>query len=448
MGVFYMASITIQRGSDGKPDGRRMIQFKHPDGKRRSLRLGKCSKKNAETVRGHVEEIIEHLSTGAALEKHTADWLKRVGDDLHDRMARAGLVQQREQATLDAFIADYIAKRTNVSESTSGKYEVVRRHLVDYFGANASIRDMSPGEAEEWRLHMLAKPHSENTVRKYTAIAKQFFRTALRKRMIEENPFDELPCNVQPNEEKTFIVPLDMAYEILAECPDEEWALIFALSRFGGVRCPSETMALEWNCIDWAQNRMTVYSPKTRRHAGKDKRTVPIFPELKPYLERAFEAAEEGSRYVISRRRGSGAWISSNIKRFIRAAGFEPWPMFANNLRKSRQTELSDLFPSHVVCAWMGNSRAVADAHYNKVTADHFGLAQTLLSGRQPSDAKAEEAPHISVLQPTATAFGDGCRKRVTGQEVRGDLEPSAKLQDEKSLQEDKGIADSPVVLA
>ena len=436
-----MASITIQRGSDGKPDGRRMIQFKHPDGKRRSLRLGKCSKKNAEIVRGHVEEIIQSLTTGEALEKHTADWLKRVGDDLHDRMSRAGLVKAREQATLKAFVDDYVAKkRTEVGDSTLQKFEITRGHLVDYFGANKALRDITPGDAEDWRAHLLGKPQAENTVRKYTGIAKQFFRSALRKRLIQENPFEDLPCTVQANEEKTFIVPQNMAYAVLDECPDEEWALIFALSRFGGLRCPSEPLALEWTSIDWEQDYMVVYSPKTRRHKGKDKRKVPIFPELKPYLERAFDAAEEGSRYVISRHRGSCAYITSNMHRFIRAAGFDPWPMFANNLRKSRQTELSNLFPAHVVCGWMGNSEAVADKHYNKITSDHFDMAQNLLSGRQQSDAKTEETSHNSVLQVTAQASGADCRKHVAGQQVNDGFESTVKLQDEKSAPRNKGM--------
>jgi len=34
------------------------------------------------------------------------------------------------------------------------------------------------------------------------------------------------------------------------------------------------------------------------------------------------------------------------------------------NLRSSPQTELAEIFPSHVVCAWLGNSEDVAKKHY------------------------------------------------------------------------------------
>ena len=42
------------------------------------------------------------------------------------------------------------------------------------------------------------------------------------------------------------------------------------------------------------------------------------------------------------------------------------------NLRKTRQTELNDEFPQHVVCEWLGNSERVAEKHYLHVTAEHM----------------------------------------------------------------------------
>ena len=53
----------------------------------------------------------------------------------------------------------------------------------------------------------------------------------------------------------------------------------------------------------------------------------------------------------------------------------KPWPRLWHNMRVTRQTELEDRFPSHVVCAWLGNSKPVASKHYLKVTAEHFKKA-------------------------------------------------------------------------
>jgi hypothetical protein len=46
-----------------------------------------------------------------------------------------------------------------------------------------------------------------------------------------------------------------------------------------------------------------------------------------------------------------------------------------HNLRASRQTELEETFPSHVVCQWIGNSPQVARKHYLQVTDDHIERA-------------------------------------------------------------------------
>jgi hypothetical protein len=49
-------------------------------------------------------------------------------------------------------------------------------------------------------------------------------------------------------------------------------------------------------------------------------------------------------------------------------AGLQPWPRLWQNLRSSRETELSQQFPLHVVCQWIGSSQPVAAKHYLQVT--------------------------------------------------------------------------------
>jgi integrase len=66
-----------------------------------------------------------------------------------------------------------------------------------------------------------------------------------------------------------------------------EWRLLIALCRYGGLRCPSEVLSLKWEHIHWAEGRMTVPSPKTEHHDGGESREVPLFPELRPFLEAA-----------------------------------------------------------------------------------------------------------------------------------------------------------------
>jgi hypothetical protein len=48
------------------------------------------------------------------------------------------------------------------------------------------------------------------------------------------------------NKTRQRVISLEDAGKVLAACPDTQWRLLFALSRFGGRRCPSEHLALKW----------------------------------------------------------------------------------------------------------------------------------------------------------------------------------------------------------
>lgn len=100
---------------------------------------------------------------------------------------------------------------------------------------------------------------------------------------------------------------------MLEACPGAQWRLLFALSRFGGLRCPSEHLAMRLGDIDWQRGRITVTSPKTEYHPGGESRQIPIFPELQPYLEEVFELADPGTEYVITKYRHSNINLRTQL---------------------------------------------------------------------------------------------------------------------------------------
>ena len=78
-------------------------------------------------------------------------------------------------------------------------------------------------------------------------------------------------------------------------------------------------------------------------------------------------------------------WQNANLRtqfaRIIRRAGFEPWPKLWQNLRSTRETELTGPghnHPLHVVTAWLGNTEAIAREHYLQITDSDFERAATL----------------------------------------------------------------------
>ena len=261
--------------------------------------------------------------------------------------------------------------------STATVYGHTRRCLVEYFGADKPLVEITPGDADDWARWLHGQGLAENTARRRCGIAKQFFRAAERKRLIAENPFGDMKgVGVVKVREREFFLSRDDASKVLDACPDAQWRLLFALSRYGGLRCPSEHLALRWGDVDWERGRIAVRSPKTEHHEGKAQRIIPLFPELRPYLEAAWDEAAPGCEFVITRYRSSNANLRTQLCRIIKRAGLKAWPKLFQNLRSTRETELAEQFPIHVVCEWLGNSQAVAARHYLQVTDAHYEAAQ------------------------------------------------------------------------
>ena len=217
----------------------------------------------------------------------------------------------------------------------------------------------------------------------------------------------------------------EMIAKVIASCPDHHWRMIVILSRYGGLRCPSEVLSLKWEDINWAEGKIVVPSPKTEHHPGKESRVIPLFPELHAQLRECFEAAPVGSIYVIGgtfRQAAMGpfGWRNCNLnvrlRRIVKNAGLTAWPRIFHNLRSSRQTELAEIFPSHVVCAWLGNSEDIAKKHYYQVTDAHFAQAA---ASTNPS--ARESVTKTAVTPEPLEADDDNGSERAPGGDAKSD---------------------------
>lgn len=390
------------------PNGRRRILFIGADGKRRAVRLGKVSARHAESIKVKVEDLVAAGITGHAPADETSRWLAGLDNQMQDKLASVGLLAKRPKATLGAFIDSYVEKRSDVKASTRLVYGRARAHLVGFFGEDRPLRDITPGDADAWRLHLIERGLADNTVRRSCGMAKQYFTAAVRQRLIPENPFVDLAAAIRANTKRFYFVSREEAQRVLDACPDAQWRLLFALGRYGGLRVPSEALRLRWADIDWERERFTVTSPKTEHHEGHESRVVPIFPELLPYLRDAFEEADEGDECCITRYRNPTQNVGTQLKRIIRKAGLEPWPKAWQNLRSTRETELADAFPTKVVTTWLGNSVQVAMKHYLQVTEDHYRkAAQNAAQKAHESTGNEPKAETDAEAEPVVTS--DSC---------------------------------------
>jgi hypothetical protein len=123
-------------------------------------------------------------------------------------------------------------------------------------------------------------------------------------------------------------------------------------------------------------------------------------------LEEAFDQASEGATYCITRYRDAARVnLRTQLVRIIHKAGLEPWEKPWQNMRSSRETELAETFPMHVVCKWIGNTQPVAAKHYLQLTDEHFARAigsagSALQNPVQQVSAEGGNSPQPILTEP------------------------------------------------
>lgn len=373
-----MASINTQK------NGSRRIQFTDVDGRRKTIRLGAVPIKTAETVKTRVEYLIIAKQTGTAVDLDTGKWITSIGNDLADRLAAVELIPKREitTKTLGAFLQEYIDGRQDVRPDTKVVWRHVQNNLRAHFGASRTLQSIIEADADAFKQRLIRDGLAMATIAKRLQVCRMIFKAAMRAKYIASNPFlgTSAPSTVQAD--KFFFVTREMTQRLLDACPDVTWRLFVALGRYGGFRVPSEACSLRWQDVLWDQAKIVVQSPKGQRY-GKGERIIPLFPELRPILEEAFELADEGDVYCVERFRrfavGKTGWMNcslgSRFAKIIKRAGLARWPRLFHALRASRETELAQEYPIHVVTAWLGNTPRIAMKHYLMVTENEFQKA-------------------------------------------------------------------------
>lgn len=392
------------------PNGTRRVLFVDSDGSRKAIRLGKVSQRSAEAVKFRVEQLLAAKLTGNAIETDTAAWLADLAAAMADKLSRAGLIPKREDAaaaTLGAFLAAYIAGRTDLKPATKIVRGQVVRDLTGFFGESRDVQTIAPGDADDFKQFLIGRKLAPTTVHKRLQVARSFFHAMHRRKLIRENPFDGVKAAAVGIKDRQRFVTRKEIERVLDACPDHHWRTIVALARYGGLRTPSETLSVRWSDIDWDAGRIVVTSPKTEHHAGKGCRIIPLFAELRPYLDEAFALAPDGAEFVVDERfrkaaLGAAGWLNANLRttfeKIIKRAGLVPWPRLFHNLRASRETELVESYPVQVVTSWLGNTPSVAMRHYLMTTDEHFesavrGTDEAAQNPAQQAHAEARGEP-------------------------------------------------------
>ncbi|MBA4188154.1 MAG: hypothetical protein C0467_09065 [Planctomycetaceae bacterium] len=214
-----------------------------------------------------METLAASVASKTPLDGETAAWVGNIGNDLAEKLAAVGLVAVRvkqQTAGLKDFCTSYVESRPEVAANTRRNLLQTTRYLVEHFGADRQLRTITVGDAVQFTSQMRAD-YASATANRNIGFAKQFFQVAERDELIDQNPFRGVKKGSMENPARMHYVTADQTKQLLDACPDGEWRLIVALARYGGLRTPSEHLALTWADTDWKRERFLVRSPKTGR---------------------------------------------------------------------------------------------------------------------------------------------------------------------------------------
>ncbi len=434
-----MASVTK------RPNKHKWVQWLDSDSKRKTLRLGVCNQRDAERHCTAVESILSAQAASQSVDMETARFLGELPQKLRTRYERLGLIQPQAQSVrpvcrLGEYMDLYFASLSqSAKESTQTFWGHTRSRLIEHFGRDRDLANITAADARAFSVWLSTqgnkrdKPKDDqgndvqiglaaNTVRRRMGLCRQIFAQAIADGIITLNPFAGMAVTVRANKERQKYVDMETFNSVLEKAPNARWRALLVLARLGAVRVPSEVKGLRWDDIAWEAKRITIRSPKTEHHVGKDSRIIPLYPQLETELVKLFAEADDKAEYVFPNIKANSN-LRTTLERIIARAGVTQWPKLWQNLRASGATDLARSLPSHVAAAICGHSVEVAQEHYWTVASTDLDAAIAIV-GSNPNpkqNPKQQASAGFGTVKQTASPCLENAENRVIPWELHSE---------------------------
>lgn len=384
-----------------RPSGKNqawMISFINEKKQRKTISLSKqkYGRKTAEQLKEAVEALVYNLANKIPVpNKDVERWILAASPEIQEKLAKVGLIHQLESHTCkelwDSFLKD---KRKHIKDSTSRTYDHVKRRFFAFFKEKEYVESVTKERMEEFKAAQL-ETHGEATVCGTITKLRTIFNWAVKKGWIQESPMIGVSRGSFVNRQNDRFIKAEEYRRLLEYCPCLEWRVILALARYGGLRCPSEVLRLRWGDINWAEGSLTVTSPKTEHHKGKESRVIPLFPEIKEELnELYFRDESEGMEFVINRYRDPERTnLGTQFARIVHQAGLPPIKRPFDNMRMSRSNEVKAKFGVYYETQWIGHSSKVGMDHYYDILPDDIQRGAEWTTSPMDSKPEAGSSP-------------------------------------------------------
>ena len=360
-----------------RPKGAWQISW---DKKRRHVTFDAMTRRQALAARQHMNHLIDAQEMKTPIDRRTREWLDTLSAKVHARIAEHGLCDHRfakESRTVDGLCKHYLQWKSDAAESSKVVYGNAIRMLTEHFKPGTDIASITPADMDDFIKAVYKSGIAKTTASRRIQTVQSIFRRAARQKWIAREEFydmfENVPRQTRTNPKRQHWVAVEIVEKAIEHAKNNEQRLLFALGRWGGIRMPSELLEIRWDDIDRESEKILIRSPKQINHEHRRERLIPLWPEIRKYLDIAWDEADAGQIHVIDRYRSSHTSAHSQL--FTRAcyrAGIvedprkRPWPKLWNNMRATRVTELRKKFPTDAVNYWMNHSESISKTHYQQ----------------------------------------------------------------------------------
>lgn len=323
------------------------------------------------------------------------------------RKSRVGFLEH-----VEAYFAQH-AQSINAPDSTKAVWNRAIRMAWQFWKKDVPLQALSGKDFVEFRVFLLSlkgrygQRWSEQTANKCCGVLSQALNAAVVEGLIDRNPLRGwVKTTAGANPANWEYIDLDTIREVMAASTCSEERLLLGLSRFAGLRIPSEIKSLTWDDLEIAPDGkvglLKVRTPKTQR-SGKHEKVVPVCEELLELLKEA--RLTSNSEFMLPRMRTYSS-PQMVVIRLCRRAGVEVWRRITHNLRASCLSDWRKRFSDIEAAQWAGNSPQVLLAHYtrsDKSPTSIFAAAQRMSGSEgQPDSRVGSDGPVTATLSPRA----------------------------------------------
>ena len=313
--------------------------------------------------------LVEEIETGHRLGIGTPPKTKETLDlypDFKERLAEKGIIPALDVLTVAELWRRYIQEQGEKEKWAPNTYRnkgVSRKKLFGFFREDQRVDKITKQDArlfKEWIFSTMKK----TTANGHFKDVKACFSWAAQVGILEKDPFKDLHKESFENKSREEYITLETFSKLLDACPSQEWRVILFLWRRQGLR-KNEPQGLKWEHVDFQKGMMTIPSPKTKRHSGKEKRVVPMFPDTRKELEALQQeqtATGKKSAFVLCSERNKEFYAP--FKRIVSKAGLKAWERLIQNLRASAAIDVMAEFGTIAESEWIGHSPQTARKHY------------------------------------------------------------------------------------